>query len=757
MAYNKTNSLAPSQVRRTRPLKLLAGLLVGSVSICAQAQQAETTTTETETANKTAEYEVITVTSQRRAQKLSEVPIALTSFSADNIQQSGISELREIADFIPNMDFSRGTDFGSQVTIRGVGANSRNIGFDTRVGVYLDGVYLGQSPALNQALYDLARVEVLRGPQGTLFGKNTVAGAINLISARPDDTLAGYISGSFGNLSARELQGRINIPLSVDSALKLSASHNTRDGYIDNLATGNKANERDTSAYRAQFSTVLNDNWQLYASLDGLNSERLSFLGKGLTDPFGLTAAQGPADNYEIATNSDTFEKRDLLGGSIEMVYEKADYEFKSITAWRDSEIFYRNDTDYSVIDFLTIEYGDQYQQFSQEFQLVSPATDTFNYVAGVYLYRQQAKAQRDAINGAMSVAVGNVPGTKVSSDGHVDTDSYALFGNTSYQLTERFNLATGLRYSRETKTVNWLLDGSASGIFRIGSTTPALNDKRTDNDLSYSVSLIATLNSNLNGYLKYATGFKSGGYNLDFVSDADLAASLEFDKEQVGSAELGLKGAFYNNRLIANFAMFHSSFDDYQVNQFVDLGNGSTSISIRNAAEVTTKGMELELIYRPLAGLQLQVSAGVLNAKFEDFPNGLSNGVNAAGNQLPDAPKRNAALSAQYVLAMPLLNADLLLRGDVTYKGDFYTTVANSRTHTLSTGGTVPFGYVESQTLANARIGLQGYSGWEAYLWVRNLTDDDSAISSSRDFLGTIVQNYQEPRTFGIELIYSF
>lgn len=740
-----------------RTSTLLAALLAGSVSTTLQAQSADITASDSQADSAATEYEVITVTSQRRTQKLSEVPIALSSFSADNIQQTGISELREIADFIPNMDFSRGTDFGSQITIRGVGANSRNIGFDTRVGVYLDGVYLGQSPALNQALYDLARVEVLRGPQGTLFGKNTVAGAINLISQRPDDALSGYVSGSFGNLNARELQGRINMPLSADTALKLSVSQNNRDGYIDNLATGNKANERDSTAYRAQFSAELTDNWQLYASLDGLNADRLSFLGKALTDPFGQTAAPELAAQYTVATNSDTLEQRDLVGGSVELAYQLADYEFKSITAWRDSDIFYRNDTDYSVIDFITIEYGDQYQQLSQEFQMVSPATDSFNYVAGLYLYRQQANSQRDAINGAMSVMLGNVPGTVVSSVGQVDTDSYALFGNTSYQLTPRLNLATGVRFTRERKKVDWVLDGSASGIFAIGSTMPTLTDQRSDSDFSYSVSLNAALSTAVNGYIKYATSFKSGGYNLDFVTNADLAASLEFDKERVGSAELGIKGAFYDNRLIANFAMFHSSFDDYQVNQFVDLGNGSTSISIRNAAEVTSKGMELELIYRPLSGLQLQGSIGVLDAVFDDFPNGIAGGNNAAGNQLPGAPKRNASISAQYVVALPALQADLLLRADVVYKGDFYTTVNNSRVHTLRSGATVPFGHVDAQTLANARIGLLGYSGWEAYLWLRNLTDDNSSISNSRDFLGTIVENYQEPRTYGVELIYSF
>ncbi|XQW84876.1 TonB-dependent receptor plug domain-containing protein [Thalassotalea piscium] len=164
-------------------------------------------------------YEVILVTAQKREQKLTEVPIALSSFSATNIEQSGITQLTELSDFIPNLSVSKATDFTSAITIRGVGSNSRNIGFDTRVGVYLDGVYLGQSPAVNQELLDLERIEVLRGPQGTLFGKNTVAGAINLISKKPSDTFEGKLSASLGNLNARELQGQVNIPLSDTNAI----------------------------------------------------------------------------------------------------------------------------------------------------------------------------------------------------------------------------------------------------------------------------------------------------------------------------------------------------------------------------------------------------------------------------------------------------------------------------------------------------------------------------------------------------------
>ena len=747
---NKTRSLTKT---RTFHLSILCSFLAAHWG-------AHATGAEQESAKQDAEpdYEVITVTSQRRAQNLSEVPIALTSFSADNIQQTGVQQLREISDFIPNMEFSRGTDAGSRVTIRGVGANSRNVGFDTRVGVYLDGVYLGQSPALNQSLYDLERVEVLRGPQGTLFGKNTVAGAVNMISARPIDFFEGKASVTLGNLNAREVQGRVNMPLSDSSAVKLSASRSTRDGYIDNLSTGNKMNERDSTAVRLQFLSELSDNLELYMSADGLRSHRLSFLGEALTDPFGMTLNMEAPNKYQVATTTDTYEERDLFGAHLELSYQFGDgYAVKSISAYRDSDSEYRNDSDYSTLDFFSIVYADQYRQWSQEFQLLSPEHDHFNYIVGMYLYRQNADSVRDGVNGAMSVIFGNSPGSVVTNSGQVTTTSYALFANTSYQLSDWLNLAVGLRFTDETKEVDWMLDGRASGIFGIGFTEDPIQQKRTDQDVSYSISLNAQLIPQVNSYIKYSTAFKSGGYNLDYVTNADLAASLEFDKERVGSFELGIKGAFFQHRLITNLAVFHANYSDYQVNQLMPLPNGGTSFSIRNASEVTSQGMELEMIYRPTRALQIQASLGLLDATFDDFPNAIAPNVNAAGNQLPNAPKHNASLSGQYVTELSNWNADVLLRADITHKGSFYSTVANQRFHTLQDGSTVPYGYLEANTMLNARAGWLSHSGWEAYLWARNLTNSSKAIDSGRDFFGTITANYQEPRTFGIELVYNF
>lgn len=401
-------------------------------------------------------------------------------------------------------------------------------------------------------------------------------------------------------------------------------------------------------------------------------------------------------------------------------------FDIKSITAYRDTDIFYSNNPDYAVIDLLTIEYSDKYQQWSQEFQLISPqGKSPFNYVAGLYLYKQDADTQRDAINGAQSSVLGNVPDSVIFNSGNITTGSYAAYINSGYELSTNTTLGLGLRYTDEQKDLDWLLDGSNSGVFRIGSTNGTLQDSRNDNYISYAVNISHKLKKNLNVYAKYSTGFKSGGYNLDYITNNNLDAGIAFDKETVGSSELGLKGNFNNNSLSLNVAAFNSEFKNYQVNQFIDLGNGTSSISIRNAAKVTTKGLELELTYHPITDLEIQASVGLMDTKFDDFPGGLTGGGNAKGKVLINAPDSNFSLSIQYLSELPALNADMLWRLDMNHNTGFFTTVDNVKSANLKDGTVVDFGHVNSITLINARIGLMGTnSGWETYLWGRNLAN---------------------------------
>lgn len=748
--------------------------------------------------------EDIVVTAQKRSERLKDVPISLSAFSAEQIDQTGVRDLKSIAEYIPNLHITQSNDFRSTVTIRGVGAQSRNIGFDARVGVYVDGVYMGQSPALNQELLDLERIEVLRGPQGTLFGKNTVAGAINLVSKKPSDELEGQVSADIGNMNYREFKGRINLPISDKVAAKFSISKVNRDGYVDNTVTGNKLMEIDTLSYRAQLRIQASDQLEINASFDGLNSEGNILVGKPLTDMLGMSPAPNAADMYSVAFFNDPRDKRDVYGGDLDINYEMDNgYTLKSITGYRDTDAVYSNRTDYSPIDIVSIEFADKYQQFSEEIQFISPDDQDFTYMVGLYYYSQKGKTRRDVVLGQdfINVFVGGLynsgaltpplppapalplslvsnligfgpTGSKVFNNGTVNTKSYAAYFNGVYKVTEKLKLGVGLRYSIENKDVNWLLDGRNSGVFFIGSTgadpanpSPLVND-RQDKFFAPAFSIMYAINDDANVYGKYSSSYKSGGFNLDYINAVELAANngLEFNKETVDSFEVGYKASFFDNRVSVNLAAFLANYKDYQVNQFVDLGGGRTSIRIDNAAKVRTKGIEAEMTWHATDNLIFQGSFGVLDAVFNDFPAGGTGGTDVSGNRLPNATTFNGAFSAQYYHNIESFDATLLLRADLTHRSGYYTTPNNDKGIAFVTSplgqfpGTVPFDYIEPMTLLNARIGLMSNNeSWEIYLWGRNLTNQQKYIDDLRDFFSTIARFPSLPRTYGVEAVFNF
>ena len=800
------------------------------VSVTAMAQEAEDFA-----------IEEILVTAQKRSETLQEVPIAISVFSSDSIDQTGVMELRDLTEYIPNVTITQGTDFGAQINIRGVGANSRNIGFDSRVGVYLDGVYLGQGPALNQDLVDLEQIEVLRGPQGTLFGKNTVAGAVNMISVKPTQEFEGSVTANVFNYDGLELKGMINFPMGDIVSARVSLSHRERDGFVKNVYepehvpgtitlpvagfptfplplappvcmaafgiptppgcaalgpdvqpnTKPLMNNVDTDSYRAQLRITPNEKLDINIAVDGLESERIMVNGEPFTDTFGSTIDRFAPEALEVSFSEDSWETRDIFGTNLNIDYALNNgHSFRSITAYRDTEMIHHNDTDASAIDFLFIDYTDDYQQTTQEFQWISPDEGKLKYVAGFYYYNQDSTTIRDAQTGNGGWLFGAFKGGGAFNRGDVETNSWALFLNASYDFNEQWTLGLGFRYSDETKDVVWHLDGSRSGAFGIGSTEPGgYIDSDTYTNFAPMISLGYALGDNTNIYGKYSTGFKSGGFNLDYITQADLDAGIIFDEETVDSYELGLKSTFLDGRLQFNAAAFIANYQDYQVNQFFDLGfdeeTGAqlTSIRITNAAEVDTSGLEFELTYNVTANLTLNATLGLLDATFADFPGGTSEEVpddsgnpvkvpvNAKGNELPLAPSVNGTFGFQHYTHFSSM--DLLLRLDVIYTGDYFTTIENETERNL-TGlapttflfdpgsfgipHTIDYGHVDSFTTLNGRIGLISNSGkWEAYLWGRNLTDEFTYVDYFRDFFGSLSGVPLMPRTYGIEATYHF
>ncbi|GHF24916.1 TonB-dependent receptor [Kordiimonas sediminis] len=734
--------------------------------------------------------EEITVTAQKRSESLTDVPISIAAMSGEAMDKTGVRQMREIAEFVPNLTISSGNDNNTAVRIRGVGALTRNIGFDTRVGMYVDGVYLGQSPSQNLDILDLERVEVARGPQGTLFGKNTVAGAINLITRKPDDEFALEVRGEYGNYDSYRVGAILNVPLQDNLFARFSISDNHRDGIIKNITTGNYQNERDGTSMRGQIQYE-GEGFDVNIAGDALYSRRSAFGGEAVTDWSGTVYPDPHAPNSrEIADNVDNFEKRNIWGLSGTVNAELGgDYALKSITAYRDAFVLRQQDTDHSPLDIMSVNYPDSYEQFSQELQLISPDDKPFKYVAGLYYYDQTGETSRlPTIGSDLSVLLNVLApplapagplfeGKGVGTYAIVDTKSWAAFVNGTYDITDRLTLGFGVRYTWEKKevdfdligdTVNIGIDFPAAQLFGVavgpvidGKTVASLEDSTTYTDLSPTVSLTYALNDDMNVYAKYSSAFKSGGFNVDFVSQTAFDSGLEFDTETVDAFEFGLKGTTSDRRVRFNLAAFWMDFKDYQFNQFVDLGNNLSTITIRNAAKVRSKGIEAELTWLATEGLMLQGSVGIMDAKFRDFPGGGSarnpNGIGAdlSGNELPVAPSVSASLAAQYNHPIDGTDLEAVFRADVTHSGSYYTSADNIKV--ARPGTNIPYGFNDSYTLLNGRIGLESGENWSIYLWARNLLNKDYAFTDGTDFLGTITTTPGELRTYGLELSYKF
>jgi iron complex outermembrane receptor protein len=732
--------------------------------------------------------EVIVVTAQKRVENIQEVPISIGIFNDEQIEKMALRQLNEVAEFLPNFKMSQTNDFSSSISIRGIGSHSRNIGFDARVGLYLDGVYIGQSPAHNQDLLDLERIEVLRGPQGALFGKNNVAGSINLITKKPENEFSANVGVTFGNYGLKQYSASLNGPLNDDISAKFSINKYQRDGFVENTETGNWLNEQDSYSYRGQIRANLSDTIEINFAIDSLKSDRLSFDGVPITNTLGTAKNIGYLEKNKVSFDVDPYEEREISGESLTIDWDIGNnFTVKSITGHRDSTIQYENDFDFSSQSVAFLDYVDDYSQWSQEIQLISPESK-FQYVAGLYYFKQDAYTKRlpNVGDETLSLFTGvprsvfeqgasfNDPTSIfmlaafhpgiLSTVGNVDTTSYSLFFNSNYQFNPEITFNLGFRYSTEEKSVDWTVSSidpqtnvPVIPIFELAN--GHVIDERTDHDLSPLISVNYHINPDINAYIKYSTGYKSGGYNVDFLTQNQLSAGINFDKETVDSYEIGMKGNLFNQKLMFSSAIFYASYDDYQINQLVNLAAGTTALSIRNAAKVETYGAELALTYQLTDDLHLNAAFGLLDAKFDKFPAGGSNGEDLSGNALPGVSDYTVNMSIQYYYPVPVMRSEISVSLSYNYQDDYNTDIDGQTNITLANNEMLDIGHIGGFGILNGNISLEPLdNGISLSLWVRNLTDEDSPIVlGEKSFFGTRRNVYVNPRTFGLTLKYYF
>jgi len=687
----------------------------------------------------------IVVTAQKREQSLKDVPIAMSVVDAATIARTRSTDLRDLSRLVPNFSVQRAGSIDT-VLIRGVGGGGRNIGFTTRAGVYVDGVYAGQFASVNQDTLDVERIEVLRGPQGQLFGRNTVSGAVSIVTVKPKDVFEGSIEAGYGNKDLYEVRGMLNLPLAQGVALRVSAAHRERDGFTLNVPTGTDLDNINRDSVRAQLGADLSERLRLDLSADYSRDDTNKLLGEPITDTFGTGPSPLPGD-FDTPFNRDPVQDAEIAGVAATLVYDLSNgIELTSVSGYRRTDWKRSNDLDYIPADFFYFDYHDRFSQFSQELRASFGKGGPLSGVAGLYYFDETAKSLRTVSGGAQValLGLGVGPGVGASVSATVLTRSFAGFAAVDWKASETVTVNIGGRYTHERLT---LRDYSTFGPAAFGlGPVPDFDDARSENSFDPTIGVTLALSDRSNVYAKYAHGAKSGGWNIDFTSAAQFADGIGFDNESVNSGEIGFKTESADRRLRINLAGFYSVYDDYQINQFVDLGMGQASIQLNNAAKATSWGVEASVRAVPLDGLLLTADLGYTHAAFDRFPDGGGPGVDLDDNRLPYAPRFIAAAAAAYEFPVSA-TMTLGLSANWSYRSGSFSGPENTATQK-----------VDARHLVDARIELAGSrKGWSVALWARNLFDESWIDNRIFDFFQTQAVEHGEPRTYGVSTRWGF
>ena len=704
--------------------------------------------------------EEIVVTATRRDESMQDVPISLTALTDDDITGTGAVNLRDIAGLVPNLVFGISSNEGGvDIAIRGIftQVNPAQLGFEQNVNVYVDGVYMGKQFSANADLGPVERVEVLRGPQGTLFGKNAIGGAINIISKKPGNEFTGRFSVDAGNRDLRHVKGNINIPIIEDKlALRISAGDRSLDGFVTSTNPNVDPGRVDQTSGRIQLRYTPSDRTTVDLAYDFSKVDKDDYFFE-----WHDQNAFADGKKFTAAHNTDNVSVIDLSGIAltVEHVFDNG-YTLTSISRWRDDEVDFESDIDNSPVDRFAFISNQKPEQFTQELRIASPAEGKFDFVAGLYYIDQFTEGRDRAFPGT---ALGPAAG-EFTQGRDIDVEGFSVFAHGNYHFSEALTLFGGLRYMTETKEmvsmpVTCPTNPITCRAFRLPTDTVPIKapvDQET-NEPSGSLGLRYNVNDNAMLYGSVTRGVKSAAFNNARDPVADFAAGLLVaDPSFVTSYEIGMKTSLWNRRAELNLAIFDMDYDDLQVRitcNTCDTG-GLPQQRLTNAAAASSQGFELEL--HALATDSLQVTAGVgyTDAKYDKFPGVTNNKTgeifDASGNRLALAPEwtANVTLLHQLDIAGGILTSRL----DVQFIDERYarSTVAN-----------FPEELIPSQSMVNARVTYRPQSDkWGVAAWVKNAADDDTIVQSG--WAGGLggrghLAQYQQPRTAGVTLDWRF
>ena len=788
----------PNRNRKLLALRVLPVLIAAAYASGAMAQE---------------KIEEVVVTAQKRKEKLQDVPISISAISGAQLENRGIDGAKDLNSIAPNVTVktaSPGTGLIAATAIRGMNSGQPAIWADPSVGIYIDGVFVGKNQGALFDIVDLERVEILRGPQGTLFGRNTEGGAISMITRKPSGEFSGNVGVDFGNFNRQVERVSMDLPRMGIARLSFALRNEKRDGTTDN-PTGAKYDSRDRQAARiavgldftpalvvdyAYDHTHINETPSAVSlmSTTGYNS---LYTAANLSGPFssnnffqnGVPVAfggGGPAtaiapkmvpyanSGYPTSVSSDPgkdfYNKLEVDGHALTATYAlNATNTLKYIGSYRKMHYEDRTDLDGTPMNIYTQQKDTHYKSTSHEFQWIGN-TEKMNYVLGAYLFTEDGNTLSYQ-SGSFFTFTSGFPGYKQPWY-RVQTDAQALYGQVDYKLTESLTGTAGLRFTRETKkgdlwrtntNANFDPPGSPGVTYQAGF-APA-GAETTFSSTTPVLALAYRVNEGLNVYGRIAKGFKGGGYPLEAVINAatNTGPLVPYKPETSVSYEAGVKTTFMGGKAQVNAAVFRTDVSDWHISLLPPAG---TTPTIVNAGKVQTQGLELEGILQIADGWRVQAGYGYLDAKFKAYQslNQLGAVVDISQNsQVGYAPKQQLSLNLDGRLARTSWGT---LRGiiDYVYTSEYYNYAGQNTAigTNVGVGNSADESKMPALGMVNARLLLAGIpiggpGKADASLWVRNATNLKKEVAHI-DLGGFYrIASFTEPRTFGISMNYKW
>lgn len=694
--------------------------------------------------------EEVIVTAQKREQSAQDTPVSVTVLTGDALNKLGVESSNDIADYTPGLRISPVFGAGNipNIAIRGVGLNDFRDYHESPSAVYVDEVYKAALASLDFQLFDIQRAEVLKGPQGTLFGRNATGGLIQYVTNKPGEELEGYVRLGAGSLGETKAEAAIGGPIAEGVAGRLSAVYHKNDGIHNNVnPAGDDANQTDLMAVRGQLQFDIADSGTVLLSVetasndnDGGNPYRFapSLLGAdglAVIDEANRNVVVGTNDRNDINVSSGLALESDYTAGTARLDWSFESFDLVSISNFQDFEKRHtQQDCDSTPDDFCITRFTSDTKQFSQELRLQGDL-DTMEWDLGIFYFDLQTEGTQTLAGPIAGIFFGTEFGT---TQFDTETRSWAVFGQLAYHMTDTLTLTGGLRFTNDEKdmTQAFLIGVVPGGVVYDSSTVGALATQEEDN-VSFLAKLSWDAGENLMVYGGISKAFKSGTFNTGFGPVDPAQYSVE--PEELTSFEIGFKSTLGNGRHRLNGAVFHYDYKDHQAFVYRDLNQ------LLFNADAEVFGAELEWTGLPTDSLELSVGIGYLDTTVKDVQDG-SGAIR--DREMVIAPELSINALARYTWNLAG-GSSVAAQLDGTYSSEVFYDNLNQ-----------PALKEDAYTQLNSRVSWTSADGhWEMAVWGKNLADEEFRIYAfdlTAD-LGYIQEVYHAPRTYGVSVGYYF